>query len=65
MNLLFLPYLKSTIWRLNVRSSLKKKNKTMLEERETFTINRHDVQAAEKNNPRLWMRSVLPSLNIS
>ena len=43
----------------------KKKKKTMVEERETFTINRHDVQAAEKNNPRLWMRSVLPSLNIS
>lgn len=30
-----------------------KKKKTMLEEREMITVNRNNVQAAEKNNPRL------------
>lgn len=39
--------------------------KTMLEEREMFTVNRNSVQAAEKNNPRLWMSSMLSSLNIN
>lgn len=39
--------------------------KKMLEEREMFTVNRNNVQAAEKNNPRLWMSSMLSSLNIN
>ena len=42
-----------------------KKKKTMLEDREMITVNRNNVQAAEKNNPRLWMSSMLSSLNIN
>ena len=50
---------------VEVKCQILLKKKTILEEREMFTVNRNNVQAAEKNNPRLWMSSMLSSLNIN